>query len=335
VGFDEDSAYLGRFGKALVDRALAVPGEVRRLPAEAFIRATVLLLLAEPELRLISVWSPTFLTRLMAYFQSRREELCRELADGVRACGRRLRRRVPADPWPRLGLISCWTDAHAATQLPALRRWFPRTEIQPKGLIATEAFVSLPFAGRRPFAVTSHYFELETGDGSLLSLDRLKEGDEGVVVVSTGAGLIRYRLGDRIAVDGFLHRTPCIRFLGRRDKVCDLCGEKLSEDFVASVLARLRLHGFSMLAPDGDGYTLYAERPPDPAALERLLADNVHYRWAVRAGQLRPARTFRVERGAEEVYLRVCRQRGQRLGDIKPVALDDRDGWSGHFRAAS
>ena len=49
--------------------------------------------------------------------------------------------------WPRLALISCWTDAAAGQFLPQLRELFPTIEIQPKGLLATEAFVSFPLVG--------------------------------------------------------------------------------------------------------------------------------------------------------------------------------------------
>lgn len=335
VGFEEDSAYLGRSGKFLVDRALAVPGEVRHLSVTDFRRATLLLLLAEPELRLISVWNPTFLTSLMLDFESHRDMLLAQLSEGVTVCGRRLRRNAPAEPWPRLGLISCWADGQAESQLASLKRWFPETPIQPKGLIATEAFVSLPFRGERPLAITSHYFELERDDGRLLGVSEMREGDEGVIIVSTGGGLLRYRLGDRVVVSGFLERTPCIRFLGRQDLVSDICGEKLTDAFVAAVLRDLEVSGFCLLAPDGAGYTLFAQSPPPARDLERRLQENIHYRWAVQMGQLRPAQTFQVNGDAEAAYLAACERRGKRSGDIKPVSLDSRCDWRPVFERLS
>jgi len=331
VGFEEDRDYLGFLGKLLIDRAMAVPGDVRHLPIAEFQRATLLFLLAQPSLRLISVWNPTFLARLMEYFEANGESLRRALADGVEVCGRRLRHRVPEQPWPHLRLISCWTDGHARSQVGALRQWFPETEIQPKGLMATEAFVSLPFSGHWPLAIRSHYLEFEFDDGRLLPVEELREGDEARVIVTTGGGLIRYRLGDRIVVTDFLCRTPCIRFLGRQDLVSDLCGEKLSEAFVGNVLRRLGMDGFSLLAPDGMGYTLYAAEPPAQAALETALAQNIHYRWAVEVGQLRPVRCFRVAGHAAQQYVEARRRQGQRLGDIKTSSLARDDGWSDVF----
>lgn len=327
VGFQEDSAYLGRYGKFLVDRTLAVPGDVRHLSVEDFRRATLLLLLAEPELRLISVWNPSFLTRLMLDLEHNRDTLLAQLRDGTIICGRRLQRNVRSDPWPRLGLISCWTDGQAQSQLAAVKQWFPETPIQPKGLIATEAFVSLPFRGERPLAITSHYFEFERDDGRLLGVAELREGDEGTVIVTTGGGLLRYRLGDRVAVTGFLERTPCIRFLGRQDLLSDICGEKLTDAFVASIMRDLDVRGFCLLAPDGSGYTLFAKSPPPAHDLEQRLQKNIHYRWAVQMGQLRPAQTFQINGDAEAAYLSACEKQGRRPGDIKPVSLDPRSDW--------
>src|SRR4029079_16462680 len=61
--------------------------------------------------------------------------------------------------WPRLGLISGWGNAHARTQLSAIERMIPGVPIQPKGLLATEAVVTIPFDGRTPLAIRSPLFE--------------------------------------------------------------------------------------------------------------------------------------------------------------------------------
>ena len=99
-------------------------------------------------------------------------DLVRDVENGAEIVGRTLRplprraaelRRLAPDAltriWPRLGLISCWGDAHAALHLDELRRSFPGVEIQPKGLLATEAFVTIPFDDRTPLAIRSHFFE--------------------------------------------------------------------------------------------------------------------------------------------------------------------------------
>jgi hypothetical protein len=164
--------------------------------------------------------------------------------------------------------------------------------------------------------------------------------------VTTGGGLYRYRLEDRVAVDGFVGPTPSLRFLGKEGHVSDLRGEKLQESFVAGALARtfesLRLSPrFALLAPNDEtngppGYTLYVEVPEPPpdlaAALETELAANPHYRLCVALGQLAPAKVFRIEKDGVARYLEHLRGRGQRLGDIKPLALSPETGWSRVFR---
>ena len=63
--------------------------------------------------------------------------------------------------WPRLSLLSMWTDAQAAHSVgPACHR-FQGVEVQGKGLLATEGVVSLPLFGAPApvLAVRSHFFE--------------------------------------------------------------------------------------------------------------------------------------------------------------------------------
>lgn len=362
VGFEEDAEYLGGFWKRLVDSTLAVPGTVRFLrDVDSFRYSTLLFLLRRADLALISVWHPSFLTLLMAALPAFWNDLVRDVENGTKIVGRTLRplprraaelRRLAPDTltriWPRLGLISCWGDAHAALYLDELRRSFPGVEIQPKGLLATEAFVTIPFDGGTPLAIRSHFFELlpESGTERPRLSHELEPGGTYSVVVTTGGGLYRYKLEDRVEVTGFAGRTPSLRFLGREGHVSDLRGEKLHESFVAGALARAfrRLDvtpRFAMLAPDEDPsgpprYVLYleAEGPVPPAlatVVEEELAANPHYRACVALGQLAPAAVFLVAGAAFPRYLQKCRERGQRLGDVKPLALSPAPGWRDVF----
>jgi hypothetical protein len=370
VGFEEDGEYLGGFWKRLADATLAVPGAVRLVrDIESFRYVTLLCLLRRRDLSLISVWHPSFLRLLMKALPEHWASLQRDIARGtltpptplpppvrdallLRLMPRphraaELRWRRPDDLpriWPNLRLISCWGDAHAALHLEELRRAFPGVEIQRKGLLATEAFVTLPFEGKTPLAVRSHFFEFipegSRGDRPRLA-HQLEPGGVYSVVVTTGGGLYRYLLEDRVEVDGFVDRTPSLRFLGKEGHVSDLHGEKLHESFVAGALARTfaRLGlapRFALLAPESAHYTLYLEReeklaPGVAEALEEELAANPHYRACVALGQLGPVKVFRVDGDAFLLYLRRCREGGQRLGDVKPLALSPLSGWSELF----
>jgi GH3 auxin-responsive promoter len=366
VGFEEDSAYLGGLRREIVARILAVPGEIRRLSDPAAFRyATLLFLVRARELRLMSVWHPSFLTQLLEALPDALGRIVDDLARGTltppgpissdahaalagllqpdpqRAT--ELRRLTSADAravWPHLTLVSCWGDGPARPYASRLADCLPGVEVQPKGLIATEALVSLPFGDKHPLAIRSHFFEFLDPDGSPRLAHELAAGVEYTAVVTTGGGLYRYRLGDRVRVTGWAHATPSVEFIGRSDAVSDRFGEKLSDGFVTSVLAELFAREpaprFAMLAPEslsgGIAYTLFVE-PDGPlpaslaAALERALRQNPHYAWCVDLGQLRPARVVRVGPHADRVYLEACVSRGQRLGDVKPASLHTESGW--------
>lgn len=301
VGFDDDASILGGWVEAVVRRGLV--GPPRGLDGEAFWGATADALIAARDLTLISVWSPSFGSLLL---------------DAVERRG--------GAAWPRLRLLSAWADASAAPEVERLRARLPGVAFQAKGLLATEGIVSVPFGGAHPLALTSHYLELERDDGEVIPLWTARPGDEGCVVLTTGAGLWRYQLRDRIAVTARLRATPTIRFLGRQDRVSDLRGEKLAEPFVAAVLADLP--GFALLAPEGDRYVLYAEHAVDPGAIDARLCENPHYRWCRSVGQLGPLGWVRVGPDAGARYVAHKAASGQRWGDVKLPRLETVGGWA-------
>ncbi|HYT87664.1 MAG TPA: GH3 auxin-responsive promoter family protein, partial [Gemmataceae bacterium] len=168
-------------------------------------------------------------------------------------------------------------------------------------------------------------------------------------VLTTGGGLYRYCLRDEVEVVGFHERCPLLRFLGKMDRVSDLVGEKLAEVHVRGVLERtLAARGwavrFALLVPvlgRPSHYALYLQGPglgADTAALaadiQAGLEENPHYRYAVGLGQLATVevRLLRADGPAAwRVYEAVCLERGQKLGDIKPAALDAWTGWPERF----
>lgn len=327
VGFDDDAGYLGGLGERLVRRAL-VRGPTG-LAGEAFWAATADALIRARELRLLSVWNPSF-AGLLLDAVARRWDAVARAARGRLA--RSLARADPSRPWPHLRLVSAWGDGPAERLLPDLRARFPGVAVQPKGLLATEGVVSVPFAGTWPLAVTGHVLELALDDGAVIPAVAARPGMRGRVVLTTGAGLWRYDLGDEVLVTGLLSATPTIRLLGRAGRVVDTVGEKLTEPFVSACLATLGVEGFALLAPEAGGWVLYAERPPAAEALERALSGNPHYAWAVSLGQLRPVTVVAVPAGAGGRYARARAARGLRLGDVKPTVLESSGGWAGPLR---
>lgn len=351
IGFDADTAYLAGKRRRLAEAVMAVPESVARTNSlEEFRYRTLLHLLHCRDLRLISVWHPSFLTLLLDVLPQYWERLLKDIERGT-ACtparvrrARELRSADPARPetlWPSLRVISCWGDGAAEPAMENLSKLFGNVSMQPKGLIATEAFVTLPFQGQHPLALNSHFFEFIDERGRARTAEELENGHEYEVVVTTAGGLWRYRLEDRVRVSGYVQRTPSLKFLGRGGGISDRFGEKLSEGFVAGVLHEIfgtQAPRFALLAPDVDEsgwrYTLYVEGEVSgdcAEALDRALRWNPHYDYCRDLGQLSDVSIFVIAHGGYEAFARRLAANGARLGDIKPANLSRLSGWSEAF----
>ncbi|HEY4415603.1 MAG TPA: GH3 auxin-responsive promoter family protein [Verrucomicrobiae bacterium] len=367
IGFEDDSAYLGGVKKRLVNAVMAVPAELRLVSdMEQFRYLTLLCLLRQKDLRLISIWHPSYLSLLLdalpAFFENLLDDIrtgqCRYAdvlpanvlrALKLRPLPFRAKELKDVNPnhyeaiWPRLKMISCWGDANAAYGLAELQRRFPGVRIQPKGLIATEAIVTIPFCGRHPLAIGSHFFEFIDEQNSICLAHELQKDKIYEVVVTNGAGLWRYRLKDLVQVTDFIGQTPSLCFLGRSENVSDRFGEKLSEVFVTQAIqfatSGLSLPPrFTLLAPDEDGlgcrYILYLEGEIQPGLVLRLeaaLLENPHYAWCRKLGQLQPANVFQIGSNAYKIFVADQLAHGKKLGEIKPCSLSVRTGWTKVF----
>ena len=374
VGAEDDAEYLPRSARALVGRLLPVPGAVAHLPSVESCRyATLLWLLGREDLSLVSIWSPTFLTLMVQALDAHLPALLEDLEHGrftpppgtppvdaalctrlappaAPARARALRRMAHGtgrlhlpEAWPGLSLVSLWTDAAAAQFVDEATARFPGVPVEGKGLLATEGAISVPWVGAPApvLAVRSHVMEFLDRSGRPHFAHELEEGGTYEVVLTTGAGLVRYRLGDRVQVTGRVRATPCVRFVGRGGLVSDLVGEKLSAAFVETALDEVRSRArFAMLAPVLAGprhYRLYVDTPLDDVALralargvEQALSAGHPYRYARELGQLGAVDVMRVRDGARS-YEQGCLRRGQRAGDIKPTPLHLKDGWDEVF----
>ncbi len=349
IGLEDDTEYFDAATRFAMKRLFAVDGSVGRLrDLELWRTRTLEQLVAAADLGFISVWNPSFLTLLMEELVTKWASYAYPLDSKRRAqIEDRFERAggfVGEAIWPKLQLISCWTDAWAAQALPGLRRFFPTTPFQGKGLLATEGVVSFPLWGLAApvAAVTSHFLEFSSLDDERVSgVHELREGTTYAPVLTTRGGFARYRLADRVRCVGFHERAPLLRFEGRLDRGSDLRGEKLNATFAENaVRASLEEHSasFAMLAPelsDPPRYVVYFEDCSEPdrlaAAIEQRLCEAMHYRYARELGQLGPV-SPRLVSGGEQRVLRELVRRGQRLGDIKPIGFDPRPIWSDVFR---
>jgi len=309
VGIDNDALYFGDDLAMAIGETLAVPPSVASIDSVDAWRSTTLDHLVKcRDLSFVSVWSPTFFLQLLD--------------------------SIPNDVevnWPMLDTISCWCSATSRRYSDELAARFPRSNIQGKGLLATEGVVTVPLegAGAPVLSIQSGFYEFMAENGDFFLPSNLETGKTYSVVLTTEGGLYRYRLGDRVVVNDWLGATPCLEYVGREGGGSDLCGEKLSVEFVDAQLGDMP--GFAFLVPITgvrpsyllmmDEAVVGVDQIQDAANLAdtRLMA-NPQYKYAREMGQLPPPEP-RLLADPLGQYQRVCMQSGQRLGDIKPAVI--------------
>lgn len=333
-GLQDDSEYLDPWLRWVLKPFLVFPPDAHKpQPAEVFQTNLCETLLLEEDLETISIWSPSFLRVQLDYIQTHRQQLRSQLIHQLSPARAQLLTHDLIDweaLWPNLKLISCWDSAVAADQLSGLQAHFPNTLIQGKGLLATEAPMTVPLIradGCVPL-VNEVFFEFEDDTGQIYLLHELELGKPYSVIISQKGGLYRYRMCDRVQATHYYQATPCLQFLGRDNSTSDMVGEKLTLDFVSQVLNQLELPdtAFKCLVPSlapHPQYSLLLDQVGSPqlaSTLDQLLSHSFHYRQARLLGQLQPAQVCCAPDMSQRLMQYYYHQ-GKRLGDMKYPCL--------------
>lgn len=314
IGADDDSFYFGDKISRLMQHNMLDTRELYSIDDfETWKMKTAKILLNATDLSFISIWSPTFLLEILNTIHNLQPNF-----------------KVHSS-WPNLALISCWTSASSAYFAKKLQGIFHEINIQGKGLISTEAIVSIPFswATHPVLAIESNFYEFLDPNENLYRAHELKEGCSYEIIITNYSGLYRYRTNDMITVTGFYHDAPQITFTGKNDKFSDLCGEKLCEDFVIACFKEIGLdiNGncfLSIYHEPKPGYGLLFERGLYTATqmhtiankLDLALRKNIHYNYARDLGQLQQIRFNESSFLLNQFYSQALNQ-GKRFGDIK------------------
>ena len=148
VGLVDDSEYLDGWLQWMLRPFLVAPAGLNQLRnLEIFKQQLCIALLQTAKLEIISIWSPSFLTVLLDYIHQNRQLLGEQLRDRISPQRLQLITNPTTkwiDIWPHLKLISCWDSVYAADQAQGLRSQFPGVMVQGKGLLATEAPMTVP-----------------------------------------------------------------------------------------------------------------------------------------------------------------------------------------------
>ncbi|MFT5881255.1 MAG: hypothetical protein ACI86X_002394 [Moritella sp.] len=328
--------------------------------------ATLCYLLADESLSFLSVWSPTFALTLFDSIHEHKLELISVLtlgqwgkrapdlsglkcpasvrvADLLEQWQGNISAELLQEVWPNLALVSAWDTSSSSTWAKKLHNFLPQGKFQGKGLWATEGVVTIPFQGQYPLALCSHFYEfIDLTTEQVLPAWKLQQDQIVRPVLTTGSGLLRYAMKDKLRVSGFLKDCPCFEFLGRLEGV-DLVGEKMSPEIALEVMQIAEQHTcltaitvFAVPANESKNkpfYLLLCEANDQVSELEikqlatqaeEVLNNSFHYQLARDLGQLSALKVL-CAKDARDIYYSRCQARGMVVGNIKiePLVLWD------------
>lgn len=159
------------------------------------------------------------------------------------------KRPIPKHFFPDLQLLSCWHHASAGTHYAALRDLFGDVPLRPGIYSATEGWMNVPLEDanthRPPSGVLASdavVLEFSNASGTYFAHDLPAPGRYEILITS-GAGLWRYRIGDEVEVTGFfegaaagLGRAPMFHFTQKVGSVLSLAHDMTTEAHIRSAM---------------------------------------------------------------------------------------------------
>ena len=161
----------------------------------------------------------------------------------------------PADYWPELFLIGCWKGGTVGHYLEKFPQWFDPDAVRPIpvrdwGYLASEVRGSIPVSDQGSagiLTIATNFFEFVRSESVIeepdnpsswdfLTTERLEDGKEYYIFVTTTGGLYRYDMNDIVRVDGLYNNTPQIVFVRKGKGMTNLTGEKLSVDQIIDAI---------------------------------------------------------------------------------------------------
>ncbi len=359
---NDDLQLLPWWKRVFMTGTMAVPESISlaKTSAESSF-ATACYLVACSDLSFISVWSPTFALSLLQLIKENQDVIATVLSSGawpesypglncikapknitagifIKQWHGEVNAELTEKLWPKLALISAWDTSSSKIWADKLKGLFAHCQFQGKGLWATEGVISIPYKGKYPLAITSHFYEFEDLDtGEIYSSWQLRAGQNVRPIISTANGLLRYAMNDQLKVKGFINQCPCLEFIGRMTGV-DMVGEKLSPEIAIDIInvfsTSKNLSAISLLAIPACNlnrkpqYALLCEdnslnegsqhkhQHELSRQLENLLCQSFHYQLARELGQLGEAQVL-IAANAMHIYTSHKISRGMVAGNIK------------------
>ena len=306
------------YKKIVLSHLMAINDEVVKKETSQEAIEETLYYLCKEDISLFSFWSPTLILSLLENLFANKEVIVARLESSkpdkaaILSKHKELTKDFTKEMWPNLNLISAWGTSTSRQWADVVTILFPHANFQGKGLWATEGVITIPFEGKYPLAINSHFYEFQCLETSqVLCSWELKAGQIVKPILTTGSGLTRYILDDKIKVESFMGQTPCFEFLGR-DRVSDFVGEKLDFDLLeklsSKIASKLKAKFITVLFHNSGKkyYELLVESKNtfaiDSNDFEEDLMKVYHYRLARELEQLGEAKIKMVSSGVDYYY---------------------------------
>lgn len=351
-GLESDRDYLPSIQSFLLSPFMLCPAKVGRIQSnEEYFLVTACYFCSDQNLEIISVWSPSFLVSIIKYIVNNPDAIKNTLAKqsyktncGLKFSFRRMSSSrldlIHPNQLHRLfehvKFISCWVTSSGKSDIHFLKDFFPEALFQPKGLLATEAPLTIPlFKEFHQIPLyDSIFYELIDQEGEIYYLWNCLEDQIYELVFTHAGGLVRYRLGDLVKVKGIYKHIPIFEFVSRTGAISDMVGEKLTETFLNELNATNHFHFDWVIIPDKTiphqkGYLLFFDESSEKnidevMRLVKLIEASYHFHHALKLKQLNPITLNKVENLKEKIML-YYEKKGLKRGDIKFAHLIYRD----------
>jgi len=213
---------------------------------------TIAILALKSNITQFAFASPIEAILFIDYITEHKDELIKELANnGEIERSKELKELSefkPINIWPNLCLIGCIKSKFNLHYLDTLREKIGKTdiEIRDPGIYASEGRLSLGLekdgiSGIIPAHVTFFEFIEKREDGYdsyPITIEKLEQGKNYEVIITTTEGLYRYNMGDIIKVTGHKNKLPLIQFVDRNNYL-NIAGELAHENILISIIHKI------------------------------------------------------------------------------------------------
>lgn len=244
--------------RPLLEKLLAFPLEVAQLPPTEDTDYCVMRFAVEHSVTMLVANNPMRFSQLFQLAESRRDDILRDIEQGTLSArvslqlplspnperARQLASMAmrPAEYWPDLELLLCWTGGTMGQFLPEALRWCsPRVKAREFGYGASEGKFTIPVDDSPGVGVLAPYpvfyeFLPAGSTGETLLADEVEVGGTYELVLTNTMGLYRYRLHDLVRVTGRHGTAPVLQFLQKSGDLGNIAGEKMSAEVVRSAM---------------------------------------------------------------------------------------------------